>query len=166
MAANKVYEIVTDRIIEMLERGVVPWHKGWNGSGIETAAGVSFNQANYSKRGVRLYKGINQFLLAGKFRSPYWLSYKQAQELGGFVRKGEKSSMVVYWVWNFYDTLTGAKLSDERAAELVSQYGRERVRESGYPFYYNVFNVEQCDGITAPATEVREPAPVVDGKIP
>lgn len=82
-----VYQIVTDRIIALLEAGVVPWHKPWRG-GHAPANLVSGKE----------YRGVNVWMLgASGFSSPYWLSYKQAQEMGGNVRKGEKSSIAVFW---------------------------------------------------------------------
>src|SRR4051812_12067788 len=83
-----VYQIVTDRVIELLEKGTVPWHKAW-------ATGEQFpiNLVSGKK-----YRGINVWLLsAAGYGSPYWVSYKQAQDLGGSVRKGEKSTLAVFW---------------------------------------------------------------------
>jgi antirestriction protein ArdC len=149
----------------MLERGVIPWRKGWTGSGVrDAAAGISFNQANLKTGAV--YRGINQFLLSGKYAAPYWVSYKQAQELGGNVKKGEKSSIVVYWLWTYYDNQTRAKISEERARELINTFGAGRVAKIGRVFYYNVFNVEQCEGLKVPEPADPVPAPVVvDNKI-
>src|SRR5262249_12061241 len=79
----------------------------------------------------KAYRGVNVFLLhAMSYTSPFWLTFKQAQELGGHVRKDEKSCPVVFWKW----------LDGEREGES------ERV-----PFlrYYSVFNVAQCEGIEA-----------------
>lgn len=83
-----VYQIVTDKIISMLERGVVPWRKCWN-------AGSGMPRNLVSKKE---YRGFNVFLLgASPYSSPYWLTYKQAHDLGGHVNRGEKSSLVVFW---------------------------------------------------------------------
>ena len=83
-----VYSIVTDRIIALLESGTVPWHKPW-------AQGDSFPQNLVSGKD---YRGINVLMLGcAGFASPYWVSYKQAQNLGGNVRKGESSSLAVFW---------------------------------------------------------------------
>ena len=118
-----VYEIVTGKICTELERGVVPWRKPWVGS----------DQAPANLISRRPYTGINPLLLSlGGYSSPFWLTYKQAAELGGTVRKGEKSSLVVFY------------------AKLQS---KTRVLENGDPDtfamlrYYNLFNVAQCDGI-------------------
>ena len=83
---NKVYDIVTDRILEALDHGTVPWRKPWT-------AGIPRNAVTN-----RPYHGINTMLLG---MSPYndqrWLTYRQAGQLGGHVRRGERSTMVVFW---------------------------------------------------------------------
>ena len=84
-----VYQTVTDKIISSLEQGVIPWKKPW-------AGGKYGSPANFISK--RKYHGINAMLLGmSGYGSPYWLTYKQAQGIGAHVRKGEKSSMVVYW---------------------------------------------------------------------
>mgnify|MGYP003662196347 CR=1 FL=1 len=86
---KNVYQIITDQVLELLEQGTVPWHKPWSGGGVPTNL--------ISKKP---YRGINPFLLACRgFASPYWLSFKQAQKLGGKVIKGSKSSIVIFWRW-------------------------------------------------------------------
>ena len=74
-----IYEMITDRIITMLEKGTIPWHKPWNG---DKTTEFPMNLAS-----KREYRGINVFLLMAMDRtSRYWLSFKQAQERGGHVR--------------------------------------------------------------------------------
>jgi antirestriction protein ArdC len=76
------------------------------------------------------YRGINVFMLAVQgYESPYWLSCKQAGELGGNVKKGEKGTPVVFWNW-------------------INQVDDEE-KEKNVPFmrYYTVFNVAQCENI-------------------
>src|SRR5437868_3558036 len=85
---SDVYQIVTDRVIELLERGTIPWRKAW-------AQGEDFPSNLVSGR---KYRGINVWLLsAAGYGSPFWVSYKQAGELGGNVKAGEKSSVAVFW---------------------------------------------------------------------
>ncbi len=82
-----IYAIVTDKIINLLEQGVVPWRRPW------TSAGLPRNLVS-----KKPYRGINHFLLsASKYVSPFWLTMRQANELGGHVRKGEESTIVVFW---------------------------------------------------------------------
>ncbi|MEO7300529.1 MAG: zincin-like metallopeptidase domain-containing protein [Verrucomicrobiota bacterium] len=120
---NDVYQIVTDRIIQLLEAGTVPWQKPWKGG----------NQAPQNFISRRVYRGINLFLLnATNYASPYWLTFKQVQSLGGSVRKGEKSFPVVFW-----------KLFEEEV----------NGEQKKIPFlrYHSVFNTAQCDGLTVPS---------------
>jgi len=124
--SNQVYSLITDRIINMLEAGTVPWHKPWNGS----------QQNLVSKKD---YRGINPLLLSSMhFSSPYWLSYKQAQSLGGQVKKGEHGTPVVFWkMLNKSDSITDDKTGDT----LINPKFIPMLR------YYTVFNVDQCEGI-------------------
>ena len=115
-----VYEIVTERIVAALEAGVIPWRRAW------TATPPPRNLAS-----GKPYRGINVALLSlANFGSPYWLTYRQATERGGHVRKGEKGSPVVFWKI-LEDTEDG-----EKRAPLLR--------------YYTVFNAEQCEGIEVP----------------
>ncbi len=87
-----VYERITNRIIEQLEQGTRPWMQPWG------ACGTPVRPLRHN--GVP-YRGINTVLLWMEasergYSSPFWMTYKQAQELGGQVRKGEKSALVVY----------------------------------------------------------------------
>ena len=115
---NSVYQIITDRITQMLESGTVPWQKPWSGEA-------------YAPRNLvsgRRYRGINAFLLAcSLYESPFWLTFKQATQLGGTVRKGERSNPVVFWKWlDVEDAEPG-----EKKVPLLR--------------YYRVFHVTQCD---------------------
>ncbi len=134
--ANKVYDIVTDQVLRLLESGTVPWHQPWSGGG-----------APRNLASGKAYRGINPFLLASTgFASPYWLSYKQAQARGGNVRKGEKSTLVVFWkLWDRESTDASGETSTKRLPILR---------------YYRVFNAEQCDGINAPALEAIDFEPI------
>jgi antirestriction protein ArdC len=94
MSSFDLYQTITDQIVAMLETGVVPWRSPILGC---TSAGHPKN-LNTGKG----YRGVNVFLLAFTsfakgYGSSYWLTFNQAKERGGSVRKGEKSSMVVFW---------------------------------------------------------------------
>jgi len=129
-ARSSVYDQITDRIIAMLESGTVPWRKPWKSESI-------FPRNLVSKKA---YRGINVFLLhAMGYESPFWLTFRQALELGGNVRKGEKACPVVFW-------------------KRIDIEGREPGEKQKIPMlrYYHVFNVAQCDGIE------NLPAPAID----
>ncbi len=119
---NDVYQIITDRIIRLLESGTVPWHKPWKGG--------SEAPKNFVSR--KTYRGINFFLLsAAGYSSPFWLTFKQVKSLNGWVKPGEKSFPVVFW--KILEETTGGE-------------------SKKIPFlrYHSVFNVAQCEGITVP----------------
>lgn len=139
-----VYEQITASIVAELEKGVQPWFKPWNA---EHAAGRITRPLR--SNGVP-YRGINVLMLWAVavergYAAPLWLTYKQAQELGGQVRKGEKGSMVVY-----ANTITRSE-TDETSGEEV---------ERAIPFMkgYTVFNAEQVEGLPAHFYSMAAPA--------
>ena len=130
-----VYTKVTDKIIAELEKGERPWLKPWNA---EHAAGKITRPLRHN--GLP-YSGINILMLWGDamekgFSAPLWMTFKQGQELGGYVRKGEKGSLVVY-----ANTITKTEHNDETDED----------EEHRIPFMkgYTVFNVEQIDNLPA-----------------
>jgi len=125
---STAYDVVTESIIKQLESGVAPWQKPWR---TEIPANL------LSKKE---YRGINIFLLACQgYGSRYWLTYRQAQALGGSVRKGEHGSKVVFW-----------KIHEYRKEN--SETGEAENHKSILLRYYAVFNLEQCEGIKSPET--------------
>lgn len=131
---NDIYQTVTDRIIAALEQGTAPWLKPW-------ADGKCGTMGPYNAASGRPYNGINWLVLG----SGGWLTFKQAKELGGSVRKGEKGTQIVFWSF--------PKIRD-------TETGEEKV----VPFAkgYTVFAVEQCDGIDA--SKLKAPAPITAGQ--
>lgn len=134
---SKVYDIVTEKIIQNLERGTVPWRQPWR-----TKGGIPANLISGKK-----YRGVNLMLLSLSslvkgYESQYWLTFKQSTDLGAKVRQGEKATLVV-----FYKQLTGTK---EVEMDNLATGERETTRIDNQMFvlrYYNVFNTEQCDGL-------------------
>src|SRR5882672_10875161 len=120
---SSVYQIVTDQIIKQLEFGVAPWRKPWR---TEPACNLISGKE---------YRGINKFLLAPQgYGSKYWLTFAQANKLGGHVMKGAKSSLITYW-----------NVGQERITT-----DEKGITHKSKPFllkYFNVFNVEQCEGL-------------------
>ena len=140
-----VYQIVTDRIIASLKEGIIPWEKPWKAP---TFAGGSFPRSFVTGKP---YRGVNVFLLWGtRFSSPFWLTFKQALELGGNVRKGEKGSQIV-----FYKQLRSRKVKTDDAP-ITKDGSKEDDRAPFILTYYTVFNVEQCEGLTI---SIVEPTP-------
>lgn len=118
---NNVYQIITDRIIESLRKGVVPWRKPWR---TETPKNLVSRKE---------YRGVNVLLLgAMPFESEWWLTFNQAKSLGGSVRKGQKGTPVIFW-------------------KVTSEEDEEGKRSKGFLLrYYTVFNVLQTEGTAIP----------------
>ena len=129
--SEQIYQMVTERITAELEAGRVPWRQNWLASG-----GVPRNLAG------RPYRGINvwMLLLAG-YSDPRWGTLRQINAAGGRIRRGERSTPVIYW----------RRLEVEDAA---APGGRRTI-----PFlrYYRVFNVAQAEGLDLPAIDAPRP---------
>jgi antirestriction protein ArdC len=137
-----IYTRVTNQIVEQLEKGVRPWLQPWNA---EHAAGRITRPLRHNGEP---YHGINILMLwaaaeSQGYNCPLWLTYKQAQELGGQVRKGEHGSPVVY-ASKFKKADTG---DDGEAVE----------REVAFLKQYTVFNASQCDGLPERFYALAEP---------
>jgi antirestriction protein ArdC len=140
-----IYQRVTGQIVAELERGVIPWTKPWHASHLEGRVALPIRHNGLP------YRGINVIALwiastAFGYASPTWMTYRQASELGGQVRKGEKGSLVVY-----AGTLT--KPAEDEGGEVDS-------REIQYLRGYTVFNTDQIDGL--PDQYRPQPVPVLD----
>lgn len=116
--------MVTDRIIEQLEQGCIPWQRPW--TGVQSDA--------YNIVSKRPYSLLNQMLL--KHTGSYG-TFKQWQELGGHIRKGEHSEIVVFW-----------KI---QPIEEIKEDGTKTIKQIPLLRYYNVFHISQVDGV-----EVKE----------
>lgn len=152
-AKKDVYQDVTNRILAAIDSGVHPWEKPWIPILVD-------RHRNFARKNV--YHGINILILdlaarLGNYSYPYWLSYKQAQDMGGQVRGGEKSTIIV--IWKPFEV----EEEDKDTGEM------KKVTK----FYFNearVFNVEQCDGLELPPLEevpdfepIDEAAKIVKG---
>jgi len=132
-----LYAVITQQVTDMLDQGVVPWRSPILG---KTSAGHPKNLES-----GKPYRGVNVFLLAFTayakgYESSFWVTFNQARERGGNVRKGEKSSMVVFW--KQYET-------EDRQTHEPTKVPVLR--------YYNVFNAEQCEGLEVPDAPRFEP---------
>jgi antirestriction protein ArdC len=144
---SKVYDVITNKIIGLLEQGVIPWHKPW-------AANIGYPKNLITKYP---YRGINVFLLnAMPFNSPYWVSYNQAKKLGGRIKESElrNSTPVVFFKWYNIET---KKQPDEKESEtdsLAEQQTTSEKRKIPFIRYYRVYNVEQCLGLEEHIPEI------------
>lgn len=131
-----VNEIITERIIEKLKQGVAPWQQPWKVKELMPRNLVS----------GKPYRGINILLLhMAHYSSPLWLTFKQAGEMGGRIKKGERAMPVIFW--------KKTELMDPETGEAKTSFVLR---------YYSLFNVAQVEGISAQANEpatVEPPTP-------
>ena len=136
--SKDVYALVTDRIIELLKAGTIPWQKPW------TDAGLPRNIIS-----KRPYRGINIMLLnALGYEQNLFLTWKQIKTISASVKKGEKGQFVV-----FFKRLELSKEEQDKEKALHKYVLR----------YYKVFNISQCTGIPEaffPSQAVQEHDPI------
>lgn len=124
---NKVAQIVADQIIKKIEtEKLAPWQKSW----VSKEVGLPRNGVTN-----KTYKGWNLFVLVFMSDNPYWFTYKQAKELGGNVKTGEKSTPIIYWNWI------------EKGTGEFDENNKEKTKKVPFLRYYNVFNATQCEGL-------------------
>lgn len=129
--STNVYQLVTDRIIEQLNHGVIPWEKPW--TGVRSGA--------YNRISKKPYSLLNQMLLQ---HSGEYATFKQWSELGGKVKKGAKSEIIVFW-----------KIFEK---EEENENGEKKKVSYGILKYYNVFHISQVEGVAPlekPFAEVK-----------
>ena len=129
-ARTDPYQLVTDTILAHLERGTVPWRCPWNRT---TGRPRNFHTG-------REYQGVNVLLLGLlHFPSPWWMTFRQTQERGGCVRKGERGAIVIKW--------------GRHQRTVKDGEGSENTKDVFFLKSYRVFNAVQIDGIEFPSAE-------------
>lgn len=138
MAGTKfdVYQAVTDRIIAQLEQGEIPWHKPWTG-----IASGAFNRVS-----KKPYSLLNQMLLQHEGE---YATFKQWSDLGGKIKKGEKSEIVVFW----------------KILHVTEEENGEEVKKS-IPLlkYIRVFHISQVEGVEPLAVKKVEHEPIAEAE--
>ncbi len=94
MANLNIYEKVTNRIIEQLEQGIIPWKKPWYNAGLNIKGAEDLREVAFNRVSKMAYSPLNQMLLS---KPGEYASFKQWHELGGKIRKGAKAEIVVFW---------------------------------------------------------------------
>jgi antirestriction protein ArdC len=127
-----IYQTVTERILNQLKAGIIPWRKTWT-TGLPKSL-ISGKE----------YRGVNILVLGTtQFTSRYWVTFREALRLGGHVRKGEKATFVIFWKW----------YTPEELAKRREKTGKENLAPC-VPFTSAVFNLDQVEGVTRPADDV------------
>jgi antirestriction protein ArdC len=133
LVTKDIFTIVSNQIIQKLEQGVIPWKQPWKNVR---------PPVNLITR--RPYRGINYLLLNSLgYAESEFLTFKQVQDLGGRVKKGEKANLVILWVW----------VDESKRRQTVEAVART------LPLlrYYYVFNITQCSGIPTQSATLFEP---------
>lgn len=130
-----IHAAITNRILEQLAQGVIPWHKPWKVSGIKIKGANDLRHVAYNRITKTAYSFLNQMLLS---RAGEYATFAQWKKLGGNIRKGAKAEMVVFWSTG-YDK----KGEDEDGNEI-----NVRVQYD-FPILksYNVFHINDVDGV-------------------
>ena len=132
--SKNVYEMVTERIIEQLEQGIIPWEKPWSG----------VREGAFNRISKKSYSLLNQMML--KHDGEY-ATFKQWQELGGHIRTREKSEIIVFW--KIYPV------------EEVQEDGSKVVKQIPLLKYINEFHISQVDGVEPlPKEELHDIEPI------
>jgi len=134
------YQKITDRVIEKLDQGQIMWHKTWNVSKDETIP--------YNLLTKKYYNGVNVFILLdamieGEYSRNIWLTFNQAKQLGGHVKKGETSTEICradFYLRKATDTDLPSEIKDGKVKQFFLKT-------------YKVFNVGQCEGLILPNYE-------------
>jgi len=128
MGKFDIYGVITDRIIEQLENGVIPWEKPWTGTQSGAISGAT----------GKAYSLLNQMLLG---KPGEYFTYNQVLAKGGHVRKYEKAQIVVFW----------------KQVKVIEKDEAGQQIEKIIPMlrYYSVFHADQCEGITAEQRPVK-----------
>lgn len=141
---SKTYDLVTKLIIEKLEQGVVPWHCPWKRD-MRPAQNLTT---------MKPYRGFNQLITSMMgYSSPYWLTFKQAKDLGAHVRKGETGTPVLYWsTFKVKDTA-----KEEVSVEAIERQDDGTIKSIPFLKHFIVFNVDQIDGLKLDAEKLHAP---------
>lgn len=120
---SKVYQIITDKFIDQLKKGVIPWRKPW------ACTDMPMNLVS-----KKPYRGVNLLILAmSGFSSPWWLTKNQIESKGGSIKPDQKDTIITFFTVN-------KDKKDPKKSYMVFRF-------------YKVWNVEQCDNIEVPKTE-------------
>lgn len=132
-----VYEIVTQRILEQLDQGIIPWHKPWTGG----------QEGAYNYVTGRSYSVLNQMILN---HADAYLTFKQVQDLGGKVKKGAKSEIVTFW----------------KMIPIEEQDSKGEMVKKVIPYlrYYQVFWIGNTEGIERKDRQTTQHDPIEEAE--
>ena len=134
---KSICERITQRIIDFLDEGIIPWQKPWKGGSANAPRSVSTK---------KVYRGTNLALLScAGYNSPWWITFGQARKIGGAVRKGERSFPVHYWKFPVEGDCKSCNGNNPSCPKCEGS-GRYTPLFARL-FSFNIFNASQCDGL-------------------
>lgn len=143
-----IYQMVTNRIIEQLENGIIPWQKPWKIGGVKIKGGDILEKTAFNRVSKIAYSALNQMLLS---RAGEYASFKQWHELGGKIKKGAKAEIVVFW--KIHEITEQDPETNEPVKKKIPLLR-----------YLQVFHIEDVENIeplkTEDITDVKEFAPI------
>lgn len=134
-----IAQVITDRIISELENGATPWVKPWKSVKNRKHNGQPWNPASGT-----VYRGANWTfltLMGSTFTNNAWITFKQAQALGGNIKTGEKGTPIVFW--------KPLAVKDKANPESITHVPMLK--------HYYVFNLDQCENVSIPARDSKGP---------
>lgn len=138
---SEMYEAISNKIITMLDNGVVPWNKPWSVD----------NDGARNIVSKKFYRGVNVWLLSfNGYKSPFWGTFNQIKGLGGMVKKGEKGTRIYFWSFIIN------KVLDEKGKPKLNEKGQPLVNKFPMLKEYVVFNADQCVDLKVPVVEIVE----------
>ena len=132
-----IYEMITDRIIEQLEKEYIPWQKPC----------TCVHDGAYNRISNKPYSLLNQMLLS---KTGEYASFKQWTELGGHIRKGEKAEIITFW------KIQQIEEENEDGEKIIKQLPLLR--------YYNVFHISQVEGVEPKSIDLNELQPIEEAE--
>lgn len=140
MKLNKMREDMKNSFLEALKQEQIPWHQQWSSLGIRPVNAITH----------KMYQSTNQFWLSyvmheKGYKDPRWCTYRQAEQRGWQVRKGEKGSRIEFW--SLYDRKDRKILTKEEAEKIQKTEENWQTRIKPVSNVYTVFNAEQIEGI-------------------
>jgi len=135
------YQDVTDAVIKALEEGTVVWRCSWNHIGLPKNV-----TTNVEYRGWNVF-WLNWHTVINNYTTPFYITYKQAQELGGTVKRGEKGIKITYWA------TIELKNQPKEVEDLQTGETKEIIPTRLVPKEHTVFNIDQTEGIEFPKVE-------------
>jgi antirestriction protein ArdC len=137
-----VYTRVTDKIVADLEKGIRPWMKPWSAGTAATPITLPMRHNGEAYRGINILLLWSEAIDRG-YSSAHWMTYRQAMELGGHVRRGESGCTVVY--------------ANNLSLKAIEEDGSIEQRDIYLMRAYTVFNTEQIEGLPARFAAAVEP---------